>query len=267
MTDVGVAFRDADGPMQPALRRCLDFMNNLPDFRAYKKSSWESLRIAPEGKYLDVACGVGFDASALAADHLASEFVGIDKSLDFLAQAVSRSGARRNLAFVAAQADRLPFPDGAFDGARIDRSLQHMADPAAALAEMARVVRPGGRIVATEPDWGTFLLFNGDRATSDKMAAKWRESFAQPAIGRELGALFEGCGVTGLGLRAHVVASMRFEEAEVIYDLARLQENCVAAGVFSAKAGAEWRARAERASRAGVFLACLTIIERWGVVE
>lgn len=267
MTDVAVAFRDADGPMRAALVHCLDFMNDLPAFRSYKERSWASLSLTPGRKYLDVACGVGFDVMRMASAHPDAAFVGVDKSRAFLDLAGARAAGLPNASFVEGDADRLPFPGDVFDGARIDRSLQHIADPAAAVAEMARVVRPGGRIVATEPEWGTFVLFNGDEATSGKMADKWLESIAHPFIGRKLGALFERAGLAAIGCRARALAFSRFEEAEVVFDLTRLQENCVAAGVFSAEVGRQWRIAAEQASQTGVFLACLTIVERWGTVK
>ncbi|WP_424361132.1 methyltransferase domain-containing protein [Methylocystis parvus] len=267
MTDVALAFRDADGPLRAALVHCLDFMNDLPAFRAYKERSWTSLGLAPGKTYLDVACGVGFDVMRMASAHPNAAFIGVDRSRAFLDLAGARAAGLGNASFLEGDADRLPFPDDAFDGARIDRSLQHIAAPAAAVAEMARVVRPGGRVVATEPDWGTFVLYNGDGATNCKVADKWLESIAHPFIGRELGTLFERAGIADIGCRAHVLAFSRFEEAEVVFDLTRLQENCVAAGLFSVETGREWRAAAERASQTGVFLACLTIVERWGTVK
>ncbi len=267
MADVAVAFRDADGPMRAALIRCLDFMNDLPAFRAYKKSTWDALAVAPGKRILDVACGVGFDVAGMATGWPDAEIVGVDKSLSFLDLARARMADLANAAFVEGEADRLPFPDATFDGARIDRSLQHIPDPAAAVAEMVRVTRPGGRIVASEPDWGTFFLYNGDRETSDRMAAKWRDSFAHPFIGRELGAPFARCGVVEMGCRAHALAFSRLDEADVVFDLKRLQANCVAAGVLPEEAAAAWRNAAEAASRDGTFLACLTIIERWGTIR
>jgi len=47
----------------------------------------------------------------------------------------------------------MDFPDGHFDGVRCERVLQHLADPDAAIAELARVTRPGGRICLVDTDW------------------------------------------------------------------------------------------------------------------
>src|SRR5208282_69371 len=57
---------------------------------------------------------------------------------------------RGNTSFVAGDALRLPFRDGAFDAVTISFGLRNVADPGAALAEMRRVSRPGGRLVVCE---------------------------------------------------------------------------------------------------------------------
>ena len=57
---------------------------------------------------------------------------------------------RRKVPFVAGDALHLPFPDGVFDAVTITFGLRNVADPDAALREMARVVRPGGRLVVCE---------------------------------------------------------------------------------------------------------------------
>lgn len=55
-------------------------------------------------------------------------------------------------------------PDDSFDAARSERTLQWLADPAAAVAEMVRVVRPGGRVSLIDTDWSTFTIHVGDDA-------------------------------------------------------------------------------------------------------
>ena len=62
-----------------------------------------------------------------------------------------------------ADAHRLPFLDDSFDGAWSDRTVQHLADPHAAIGELVRVVRPGGRIVLADPDYDTQVLDIADQ--------------------------------------------------------------------------------------------------------
>jgi demethylmenaquinone methyltransferase/2-methoxy-6-polyprenyl-1,4-benzoquinol methylase len=105
---------------------------------------------------LDVAAGPGNVAQALIA-HGARRVVALDLSYNMLAE-----GARRGLPdidFVNADAQRLPFPDASFDAVTISFGLRNVPDAPAALAEFARVLRPGGRCVVAEfaaPTWRPF---------------------------------------------------------------------------------------------------------------
>lgn len=107
------------------------------------------------GRALDVACGTGRHAAWLdAAGHTTT---GIDATEEMLAVARARvPGATFDTGDYAA----LPYPDDAFDFAICALALTHVADPAPAIAEMARVVRPGGQIVLTDAH-PTFVLIQG----------------------------------------------------------------------------------------------------------
>ena len=69
-----------------------------------------------------------------------------------------RDCAGRGADVARASAEALPFARGAFAGARADRVFQHLAEPSAALAEMVRVVEPGGRVVVADPDQGSLVI-------------------------------------------------------------------------------------------------------------
>lgn len=89
---------------------------------------------------LEVGCGTGLLLRRFAA--LAREAVGVDLSPGMLAHARARG-----LSVVEGDAAALPFPDGRFDAAVSFKTLPHVPDLRRALAEMARVVRPGGALV------------------------------------------------------------------------------------------------------------------------
>jgi arsenite methyltransferase len=108
--------------------------------------SW--LDLPPDGVAVDVGCGPGNVTAALAGpDRLA---LGVDISEAMLARAV-RAEASPSVGFVRADAQRLPFRDSIADGVVSLAALQLVPDPALALAEMARILRPGGRLAVMVP--------------------------------------------------------------------------------------------------------------------
>lgn len=114
----------------------------------------ETLRPKPGRQILDVGCGIGTADASLARLRMSQlRLVGVDLSLEHVKIALdSARGMNARVGYACADACRLPFADGAFDSTFCVAVLQHIRDIAQALAEFARVTRPGGRILAVEPD-------------------------------------------------------------------------------------------------------------------
>ena len=109
-------------------------------------------------RVLDLAAGTAVSTVELARDGawcVAADF----------SQGMLRAGAHRDVPKTAADAVALPFADGVFDAVTISFGLRNVADPDAGLRELARVTRPGGRLVVCEfstPTWAPFrLLYQG----------------------------------------------------------------------------------------------------------
>jgi demethylmenaquinone methyltransferase/2-methoxy-6-polyprenyl-1,4-benzoquinol methylase len=96
---------------------------------------------------LDVACGTGAVSLELVRRY-GCRVVGVDQSPEMLAIARGRVGDRVEL--LEARAESLPFPAGAFDGLTFTYLLRYVDDPPATMRELARVVRPGGKIAMLE---------------------------------------------------------------------------------------------------------------------
>jgi demethylmenaquinone methyltransferase/2-methoxy-6-polyprenyl-1,4-benzoquinol methylase len=106
-------------------------------------------------RVLDVATGTGMVAAELLARADCS-VVGIDQSAEMLSGARARFSGVPAVELVEGQAEALPFADASFDALSVTYLLRYVDDPQATIRELARVVRPGGRIASLEfgvPPW------------------------------------------------------------------------------------------------------------------
>ena len=135
---------NVDGRGAGAAAHYLDTMMRV--LAAQKQRSTELLRLRPGMSVIEIGCGNGRDAEALAKlVGPTGRVIGIDASQELISQATERTASLGlPLRFQVDDAHALAFPDNSFDAARVDRVLQHLNDPAQAVREMARVVRPGG---------------------------------------------------------------------------------------------------------------------------
>lgn len=121
-----------------------------PRWRAAMVSAIDA---AADQLVLDVATGTGLVAQALVRQY-GCEVVGVDQSQQMLAAAHARLARDpeldRRVSFVEGEAERLAFGDGAFDHLTFTYLLRYVEDPAATMRELARVVKPGGRIASLE---------------------------------------------------------------------------------------------------------------------
>ncbi|GIG25502.1 demethylmenaquinone methyltransferase [Cellulomonas denverensis] len=144
---------------------------SLGQDRAWRRATLTALRAVPGEKVLDLAAGTGTSSEPLADAGV--RVVPCDISTGMLAVGKQR---RPDLPFTAGDATALPFADDAFDAVTISFGLRNVVDTVAALSEMRRVVRPGGRLVICEfstPSWKPF------RAVYDGYLTK-----ALPAVAR-----------------------------------------------------------------------------------
>ena len=134
-----------------------DLLNDLLSMgqvRLWRRTVARITGARPGERVLDLAAGTG--TSSLTFTATGADCVACDFSLGMLQAGKSRldisqgASGPGQLSFVAGDALRLPFRDGAFDAVTISFGLRNVADPVAGLAEMRRVTRPGGRLVVCE---------------------------------------------------------------------------------------------------------------------
>jgi demethylmenaquinone methyltransferase / 2-methoxy-6-polyprenyl-1,4-benzoquinol methylase len=157
----------------------------------WRRALVDAIDARPTDRVLDVATGTGMVAGALHARY-ACAVVGVDQSADMLRVARTRDGVYERI--VEGRAERLPFGDASFDHLTFTYLLRYVDDPAATMRELARVVKPGGRVAMVEfglpvggwrPLWWLYTRV-GLPVAGRVFSAKWSAvgAFLGPSIER-----------------------------------------------------------------------------------
>jgi ubiquinone/menaquinone biosynthesis C-methylase UbiE len=258
--DLASGFQNVDRAADFAVfSGCLSLVQSLPFFAECKRESYDMLGLAPGRRVLDVGCGLGDDAAAMAGFVApGGAVVGIDGSRAMVDAARARHVGVNGLSFEVADATSLPFDDASFDACRIDRVLQHIADPAPVVREMARVLRPGGVLVAYDNDWETLTVDAADRALTRIVLNAWCDRFPSGWIGRQLVPLFLQAGL------GHVVASPRtlvlrdLDVADRLYCFFGTVGRLAESGAVSQEDARRWSDGLRTASHEGRFFSSYT---------
>ncbi|MBO2460901.1 methyltransferase domain-containing protein [Actinomadura violacea] len=175
----------------------------------------------PGARVLEVGCGVGAQTVHLLGSSPGVRLTAVDVSAASLAQARERVAARfprARVRWLRADLHDLPFPDAAFDHVFVCFVLEHLADPAGALAGLRRVLRPGGTLTVIEGDHGS-AFFHPDSAAA--RAAIGHQVRLQAAaggdalIGRRLHPLLTAAGYRRVTVRPRTVYADRTRPALV----------------------------------------------------
>jgi SAM-dependent methyltransferase len=216
------------------------------------------LGLGPGERCLDVGCGLGEDARAIR-EMSGAEVVGIDLRPRMAAEARSRSAGLPGSAFVVADAIRLPFADSVFDAAWVKRALMHMAEPAGVLREMARVVRPGRRVVAVEPDLEAVLLDSAMMDVTRRLLALHAGGYASPWVGRQLRRLMGEAGLADVQLVVEPLEITNLADAEAALRLLSLARSAADRGIVEPHEAAAWEGELTARDDRGQF-ACHALV-------
>jgi ubiquinone/menaquinone biosynthesis C-methylase UbiE len=228
----------------------------------YKQRFVASLDVRSGQTVTDIGCGPGTDLGRLA-DAVGEDgsVIGVDQETRMLEEARHRLVDRPTVTLLRGDVHRLPLSDGSVDRARVDRVLQHVADPARAVRDVRRVLRPGGLFGMAETDWDTLAIADEDLATSRRFSQFVANQVRNPTVGRELVRL---CVEAGFGIRSVEPIAVLFRDFEVADQILGLRRNAaraVLAGRMSEPDAAPWLRRLSRGPVVAGFTFYLVVAE------
>ncbi|UGT65038.1 methyltransferase domain-containing protein [Nocardia asteroides] len=188
-----------------------DLQAALPGIHRLRTWAHEALALAPGERAVDIGSGTGSEVFAFAdAVGPTGTAIGVEPDQNLLASAQRRAtelGAHAE--FHPGDAYGVPFRANSFDAVLCERVFQHLTTPLRAAREIERVLRPGGRAVVTDVDWGTAILHPGARDITREVIETLLASTTNPLSGRRLPGLLTKAGLHIDDIGSHALVQER----------------------------------------------------------
>jgi arsenite methyltransferase len=182
----------------------MEVIYSRPDILRRRALVHEALGAVLGDRVLDAGCGPGFYvAESLERVGAEGSVVGIDASEPMLALAAKRCEGHDNVGFEQGDVTALPVADADFDRALSVQVLEYVAYIPAALAELFRVLRPGGRVLIWDVDWATVSWHSEDQGRMQRFLAAWDGHLTDPSLPRTLSARMRAAGFQDVEMQGH----------------------------------------------------------------
>lgn len=238
----------------------LDRAYNAPEIVRRRSLARAALRAETGQRVLDVGCGPGYYVTELLSEvGPEGSVVGLDSSADMLAIARRRAAGMGNAEFVEGQATNLPSEDGEFDRVISVQVLEYVEDTSAALAEIFRVMTPGGRVVVWDSDWSSVAWYSRDAERMAAVLDAWHDHLVHRALPHTLASSLRGAGFTDVHLDAYAFASTDLDPDGFVGALFPLVDAFIARHrAVSGEVADAWKAEQMELSERGEFYFALT---------
>ncbi|MGA2880636.1 MAG: methyltransferase domain-containing protein [Bryobacteraceae bacterium] len=195
------------------LSRRVERIYLTPDVVAQRRQVLDSLKLVRGEHVLDIGSGPGLLAHDMAvAVGPQGRVCGIDLSPAMVAMSSKRCAEQPWVGFRTADATELPYPDNSFDAAVSTQVYEYVSDIPAALAELHRVLRPGGRALILDTDYGSLVIHTEDAARMARLLAAWDHHFVHASLPRTLSRQLREAGFSVRERAAFPMFNPEFED-------------------------------------------------------
>lgn len=179
------------------MSRKIEALYITPEVVAQRSQVLQALELVAGESVLDIGSGPGLLACDMAtAVGRKGRVCGIDVSGAMVGMSRKRCAGQPWAEFQEADATQLPCPDDSFDAAVSTQVYEYLSDIPAALTELHRVLRPGGRAVILDTDYGSLVIHTEDTTRMARVLSAWDEHFAHGSLPRTLSRQLRIAGFT-----------------------------------------------------------------------
>jgi arsenite methyltransferase len=193
-----------------------------PELIRQREATLQRLNLKPGERVVDVGCGPGFLCESMAAAVGPSgRVVGIDISQDLIGFATANKTSDA-LDYRVGDATALPVESGQFDLTVSTQVLEYVADVDAALAEMFRVLRPGGRAFIVDTDFDSWIWHAPDAERMARIMRAWEQHCADSRLPRTLIPRLRAAGFTIVSVEGYPLINTTWQRGDFSHGLSRL---------------------------------------------
>lgn len=246
------------------LQGSLETMDEQPCNFAIQQKIIKKMDLKLGTQILEVGCGLGRRARRISAASEGRAMItavdNSDKVLD-IARAVS---SEKNVTYLKANAENLPFPNNYFDIVTAERLLICFSDALPVLKEMYRVLKPGGQLIITDFDPASVFISPSYGNMQETFLKIYLPSFADPYIGRKLPDMFHQLGMTHFEVEVDTSYERDIAQLMRIIPMKAVLDGGVRAEFLSQHQADIWMQALQDASQKGTFLYGINVVSVLG---
>ena len=193
-----------------------------PDIVRQRDATLQRLNLKPGERVVDIGCGPGFLCKSMAAAvGSVGRVVGIDISEDLISFA-TRHNKSDCIEYRVGNAAALPVDATQFDAAVSTQVIEYVSDVDAALLEIARVLRPGGRAFILDTDFDSWVWYAADAERMERIMKGWETHCADSRLPRTLIPRLRAVGFKIVGVEGYPLVNTTFRPGDFSYGLSQL---------------------------------------------
>lgn len=245
-------------PDQEAAARDLELSYRLPEIVRQRLRTLETLSLRSGEHALDIGCGVGFLAHDLALQvGKSGRVIGIDQNPAMVRHAQQRCAELPQAEFQLGEASRLPAEDQTLDAVSCTQVLLYVPDVAQVLAEIHRVLKPGGRIALVETDWRGVVLSSDDDLTR-RIFSAWDAAVSNPNLPVRLIPLLKAQGFSSIRVEAIPILCTDYDPSGFARGTMQWSaQNACKQGAINKEEADAWLDDLERRGESGSYFYCV----------